>query len=436
MLQSNTTLLSFAEAKLNSCNVIHSVFACTGNPVDLWNYDGALKRGTGGADWKGRFKSGNWLFNPFFRNLFLTRTKFHVVFLPCMLVSLDQKPLRVLVADDSASIRTLLSHTLEKWGYDVTVCSTGTEVWNYVRRGIQFNIMILDWIMPGMSGVELCQKIRSLNTDGYCYIILLTGNSTTNDIIEGLNSGADDYLVKPLSLAELKARVTVGNRMFQYEHDLRNKEQDVRISCYKTLTELAEARDYETGTHLTRIASLSRRLAEEAGCKPEFCRELEFFAPMHDIGKVGIPDGILHLPRKLTPVEFEIMKTHADIGYQILKDKETLETAAEIAWTHHERWNGSGYPRGIKGENIPLSGRIVSIVDVYDALRSVRPYKTRFSHEDSTEWIESQSGIAFDPDLIDAFKRCKDDLCRIFDSQYSEEAAEMLIRSESTDRTL
>ncbi len=346
-----------------------------------------------------------------------------------MLLSADSRPLRVLVADDSASIRTLLSHTLEKWGYDVTTCSTGTEVWNYVKRGMNFNIMILDWVMPGMSGIELCQKIRSIPIEGYCYIILLTGNSTTNDIIEGLSSGADDYLVKPVSIAELKARITVGRRMFQYEHDLKNKEQDVRISCYKTLTELAEARDYETGTHLTRIASLSRRLAEESGCTPEFCRELEFFAPMHDIGKVGIPDGILHLPRKLTTLEFEMMKTHTEIGYQILKDKETLETAAEIAWTHHEKWNGNGYPRGISGEAIPLSGRIVSIVDVYDALRSVRPYKTGFSHEDSCEWIESQSGISFDPDLIDAFINCKEDLREIFESQYSEEIVKNLIYS-------
>ncbi len=357
-------------------------------------------------------------------------------YLESMLIPAEQKPLRVLVADDSASIRTLLSHTLEKWGYDVTSCSTGTDVWNCVKRGLNYNILILDWIMPGMSGVELCQKIRSLPSQGYCYIILLTGNSTTNDIIQGLNSGADDYLVKPVSIAELKARITVGRRMFQYEHDLKNKEQDVRISCYKTLTELAEARDYETGTHLTRIAALSRCLAETAGCSEEFCRELEFFAPMHDIGKVGIPDGILHLPRKLSPVEFEIMKTHADIGHQILNGKETLETAAEIAWTHHEKWDGSGYPRGISGENIPLSGRIVSIADVYDALRSMRPYKTGFSHEESSEWIISQSGISFDPDLIQAFIKCKDEMCRIFESQYNEDTAKTILKAESPDRTL
>ncbi|MBQ0167801.1 MAG: response regulator [Treponema sp.] len=326
--------------------------------------------------------------------------------------------LRVLVADDSNAVRTLLEKSLDDWGYDVTVCSNGNDAWKLIKKGDYYHILILDWVMPGLTGPEICERIRSLKDNLYRYVLILTANDSTTDLISGLNSGADDYLVKPVSIPELKARLNVARRMFNYERSLLNKETDVRLSCYKTLTELAEVRDYETGMHLSRIASLSRRLAQEAGCDRDFCDNLELFAPMHDIGKVGIPDGILHLPRKLTPVEFEIMKTHAEIGYQILEDKDTFEFAAEIAYTHHEKWDGSGYPRGLKGEQIPLSGRIVGLVDVYDALRSVRPYKTAFKHDDSVEWIVKAAGKSFDPDLVDAFLHCENDLRDLFNMQY------------------
>ncbi len=326
--------------------------------------------------------------------------------------------LRVLVADDSKAVRTLLEHSLTGWGYDVTTCTNGNDAWNCIKKGEYYHILILDWVMPGLTGPELCERIRGLKDNLYRYTLILTANDSTTDLIEGLNSGADDYLVKPVSIPELRARLNVAKRMFDYERTLYNKEADVRLSCYKTLTELAEVRDYETGMHLSRIASLSRRLAEEAGCDEEFCDKLEMFAPMHDIGKVGIPDGILHLPRKLTPVEFEIMKTHASIGYEILRDKDTFEFAAEIAYTHHEKWDGTGYPRGLKGEEIPLAGRIVGLVDVYDALRSLRPYKASFKHDESAEWIKKAAGKSFDPDLVEAFCNCEDDLRNLFNMQY------------------
>lgn len=326
--------------------------------------------------------------------------------------------LRVLVADDSNAVRTLLEHSLTNWGYEVTTCTSGTEAWNRIKKGGDYQILILDWVMPGLTGPELCERIRELNDNMYRYTLILTANDSTSDLVEGLNSGADDYLVKPVSIPALHARLNVAQRMFNYERTLLNKEADVRLGCYKTLTELAEVRDYETGMHLSRIASLSRRLAEEAGCDKEFCEKLEVFAPMHDIGKVGIPDGILHLPRKLTPVEFEIMKTHASIGYEILCDKDSFEFAAEIAYTHHEKWDGTGYPRGLKGEEIPLAGRIVGLVDVYDALRSVRPYKNSFKHDESAEWIKNASGKFFDPDLVEAFCSCENELRDLFNMQY------------------
>lgn len=340
----------------------------------------------------------------------------------------SDRKLKALIADDSASIRVLLSHTLTKMGYEVVECTNGTEVWKYIRKGEHFNIFILDWVMPGLSGVELCKKIRQSNTAGYQYILLLTGNSSVNDMIEGLESGADDYLAKPVSIPELKARIKIGERLFEYERRLKIEEENIRVSCYKTLTELAEARDHETGTHLSRIAGLARCLAEAAGCSPAFCDDIEMFSPMHDIGKVGIPDGILHLPRRLTAAEFEIMKTHPVIGYEILKDKETLEFAAEIAYTHHEKWDGTGYPQKLAGERIPLSGRIVAIADTYDALRSIRPYKLPFSHEETSNWIKNAAGKDFDPDLIKVYKKVEHKLEEIFNSQYDPKLAEAILK--------
>jgi putative two-component system response regulator len=343
-----------------------------------------------------------------------------------------KKPLKALIADDSASIRTLLKHTLTKMGYEVTECTNGTEVWKLIKKGTYFNIFILDWVMPGLSGLDICQKIRNSNTTDYQYILLLTGNDSVNDMIQGLESGADDYLVKPVSIPELKARIKIGERLFDYENRLKSEEESIRISCYKTLTELAEARDHETGSHLSRIAGLARCIAEAAGCSQEFCNCIEMFSPMHDIGKVGIPDGILHLPRRLTEAEFAIMKTHPEIGYQILKDKETLEIAAEIAYTHHEKWDGSGYPRGLSGENIPLSGRIVAIADTYDALRSIRPYKLPFDHDESARWIKESAGKAFDPDLIKVFEKVEHKLEDIFNSQYDPKLAEAVLKNTKT----
>ena len=156
----------------------------------------------------------------------------------------EKKTLKALIADDSASIRTLLKHTLTKMGYEVTECTNGADVKNLLKKGIHFNIFILDWIMPGLSGLEICKKIRSIESSDYQYILLLTGNSSINDMIEGLESGADDYLTKPISITELKARIKIGERLFEYETRLKNEEENIRFSCYKTLTELAEARDH------------------------------------------------------------------------------------------------------------------------------------------------------------------------------------------------
>ena len=194
----------------------------------------------------------------------------------------------------------------------------------------------------------------------------------------------------------------------------KEQEEQVRLETYRAITLTAEMRDEETGAHLVRIGAYARLLAETLGLPGKFTRDLELFAPFHDIGKVGIPDRILLAPRKLDPDEFEIMKSHALIGYNILKDKPSLALAAEIARGHHERWDGSGYPSHLKETEIPLAARITAVVDVYDALRSRRPYKAPWDHPRTAEHIREQGGIHFDPSVVEAFFQVQEGFQEIF----------------------
>lgn len=188
----------------------------------------------------------------------------------------------------------------------------------------------------------------------------------------------------------------------------RERELHVRVECYRALSDLAEARDNDTGEHLKRISLYSRLIAQALRMPRKFLDDIELFSPLHDIGKVGIADSILLAPRKLTPEEFEIMKTHVTIGHEILKGRETLEMATEITRHHHEHWDGTGYPDGLTGEAIPLSARIVGLVDVYDALRSERPYKKPWPHDDAVEVIRTGAGTHFDPSLVALFLSMED----------------------------
>jgi PAS domain S-box-containing protein len=185
--------------------------------------------------------------------------------------------------------------------------------------------------------------------------------------------------------------------------DRKSKEDEVLLEAYRAITLTAEMRDEETGEHLIRIGSYCRLLAETMGMPNKFCRDLEIFAPFHDIGKVGIPDSILLAPRRLDPGEFDLMKTHTVMGYNILKGKKSLAMAAEIALYHHERWDGTGYPYGLKETEIPLSARITAVADVYDALRSRRPYKGPMEHRRVVDYITANSGVHFDPSVVRAF---------------------------------
>ncbi|MEE8382525.1 MAG: HD domain-containing phosphohydrolase, partial [Thermodesulfobacteriota bacterium] len=311
--------------------------------------------------------------------------------------------MKILIADDDPATRFILEDSLSEWEYEVISVSDGEQAWEVLHNEGPPRMAVIDWLMPGIDGVTLCKRVKEEKDKPFIYIILLTGKSDTEDVVEGLNAGADDFLKKPVDLSELRSRLAVGARTLKYEEMLLESERKVRVECYNALSALAEARDNETGQHLKRICLYSRLLSERLGMNRQFMKDIEIFSAMHDIGKVGIPDEILLAPRKLSSKEFEVMKTHTTLGYQILSGRTTFEMAEDIAHYHHEKFNGKGYPEGLKGEAIPMCGRIVALVDVYDALCSKRPYKESWSHADAVNLIKNEREEHFDPVVTDAF---------------------------------
>jgi putative two-component system response regulator len=330
--------------------------------------------------------------------------------------------MRILVAEDDSTMRRLLERLLAGWGHEPIAAATGEEAWRVLQEDDAPRLALTDWDMPGMTGVELCRKLRQNVFEHYTYVILLTARGQQSDIVDGMNTGADDYIVKPFDRLELHARVRAGERVLALE---------TRDLVIFALAKLAESRDPDTGEHLERVRSYCRVIAQQlAGVEkfndtvdPAFIRAIHLTSPLHDIGKVGIPDSILLKPGRLTKEEFDIMKTHAAIGAETLdaavsqfQDARFLVMARDIAATHHERFNGCGYPAGLSGEAIPLCGRIMALADVYDALTSKRVYKDAQSHEEARFILIEESGSHFDPDVVDAFVRAEDEFVAIAES--------------------
>jgi putative two-component system response regulator len=316
--------------------------------------------------------------------------------------------MNILIVDDNEVAIEVLRGVLTQAGYAVECAVNGRQAMEILRAGA-CRLVISDWDMPEMDGLELCRAIRCGDMPGYTYAILLTSHDTTEEKVAGLAAGADDFIAKPFEPAELLARVRTGERVLSLET------RDVAIFA---MAKLAESRDPETGAHLERVRSYCRILAQHlagvAALKDvvtaEYIRLIYQTSPLHDIGKVGIPDSVLLKPGRLSDREFEIMKTHTEIGAQTLDAAlrqfpgiKFLEMARDIALTHHERVDGTGYPLGLRGEQIPLCGRIVALADVYDALTSKRVYKNAFAHDVAKSIITAESGQQFDPIVIEAF---------------------------------
>jgi len=316
--------------------------------------------------------------------------------------------MRILIVDDDDIALEMLSMALQQSGHSTESAGNGQDALRLVREG-GFRMVITDWEMPRMTGLELCAAIRNEDLPGYVYVIILTAHNTPEEVVEGLSAGADDFLTKPFNPPELAVRVRAGERVLALET------RDVAIFA---MAKLAESRDPETGLHLDRVRTYARNVAnriarlDKPGYAIEqgFIRTIYLTSPLHDIGKIGIPDSILLKPGRLSDREFDIMKTHTTMGAQTLQaaldqfpDATFLTMARDIANSHHERYDGSGYPGGLVGANIPLCGRIVALADVYDALTTKRVYKNAFSHEVARSIITEESGSHFDPLVVETF---------------------------------
>jgi putative two-component system response regulator len=319
--------------------------------------------------------------------------------------------MRILIVDDDAVSLEMLGHALQRSGHEVTTAGNGREALAIVRGG-SCRLVISDWEMPEMTGVELCRAIRAEDGAGYVYVILLSARGQ-KDVVEGLSAGADDFMSKPFNPAELSVRVRIGERVLSLET------RDLTIFA---MAKLAESRDPETGAHLERVCNYSRVLANYLSTQAKFAKTVDagyvrliyLTSPLHDIGKVAIPDCVLLKPGRLSDREFEIMKEHTSLGARTLDaalkehpEAKFLRMAKEIAASHHERFDGTGYPNQIKGTDIPLCGRIVALADVYDALSSKRIYKGAFTHDVARSLILGDTGTHFDPDIVNAFLACE-----------------------------
>lgn len=318
---------------------------------------------------------------------------------------------KVLVTDDDALQQLILRKYLEGNGYEVLEACNGSEALKVLSDDPDIRMLITDLVMPRMDGYELIQAVRERQMR-YVYIIVLTGMDDKDALVKALSLGADDFLIKPVFPDELKLRILGGSRLLNLEGH-----EEIIFSMVR----LCEFRSDETGYHLERIQEYTRLLARHlsnyyptTGLTLSMADEIARVSPLHDVGKVAIPDHILHKPGKLTIEEWAIMKTHASIGGRLIKDiydkvvSPYLWFAYEIAMFHHEKWDGTGYPEGLREENIPLPARIVALADVYDALTSKRCYKPVFSHEQSKEIIIKAKGQHFDPMLVETFLALED----------------------------
>ncbi len=328
--------------------------------------------------------------------------------------------MHVLLVDDNEVSLTLLEATLTRAGYTVRCARDGAEALDIITRDT-IRLVVSDWEMPRMSGVDLCRALRARSDAGYVYFILITARGSREALAEGFAAGVDDFITKPCDPTELIARVRAGQRILSLE---------TRDMAIFAMAKLAESRDPETGAHLERVRSYCRILARELANDPryaaeaddEFVRLMYLTSPLHDIGKVGIPDSVLLKAGRLSDREFDIMKQHAAIGAETLDAAlrmypgvKFLEMARDIAATHHERWDGTGYPRGLRAEQIPLCGRIMALADVYDALTSKRVYKVAFTHDVTRAMIEQESATHFDPGVVDAFLRAEQQFIAVRD---------------------
>jgi putative two-component system response regulator len=347
---------------------------------------------------------------------------------------MKDKPVILVVDDQLQNIELLEAHLVPQ-GYKIVKATNGKEALGELS-GNQIDLIMLDIMMPGMDGFEVTHRIRQDNIHRLLPIILVTALRETEDRVKGIEAGCDDFISKPFDKTELLARVRsllkvkayndlMANYRKELESEIASRTEELRYA-FKSIKEASletiyrlsvasEYKDQTTGAHIMRMSHYAAAVARCMGMDENAIENTLYAAPMHDLGKLGIPDFILGKPAKLNPMEWKIMKQHTVIGAKILNGSkaEFIRLGETIAQNHHEKWDGSGYPNGLKGLEIPIAGRITAIADVFDALTSKRPYKGPLSAEKSLAIIGEERGSHFDPDVVNAFVAIQDEILTI-----------------------
>ena len=349
---------------------------------------------------------------------------------------MKNKP-KILVVDDENRNLRLMEAMLIPLGYQVIFARDGLEALEQVRKNSP-DVILLDVMMPKMDGFEVARQLKEGEATKIIPIVMVTALREVEDRIKALEVGADDFLSKPVDKSELIATMNSQLKVKAYHDHMRNYQKELEAEVTKRTEQLqqafekiklasldtiyrlsraAEHKDKDTGAHIQRMSHYAATVARKVGLNQETVEAILYAAPMHDVGKIGIPDHILLKPGRLDPAEWEIMKQHTIAGVEILEgsDAESIKLAEAIAFTHHEKWDGSGYPKGLKGSEIPLAGRIAAIADVFDALVSKRPYKEPFPLEKAFSIIKEGRGSHFDPEVVDAFMAVEDEILSIRD---------------------
>lgn len=328
---------------------------------------------------------------------------------------------KILVIDDDETVLRLMKRRLEHEGYRNVIVTALPRLGLELFESSEPDLLILDLNMPDMDGFEVLKSLRKMHPEQLAKtpVLVLTGEGVHEKKLQALSLGARDFLPKPFDPAELAVRVR-GNlevrglmrRLTKHSEELdlkvrlRTAELDrANLEIIHRLMAAAEYRDDDTGSHIHRMSRYAELVARALGLSCQQCERILMASPMHDLGKIGIPDNILLKPGKLTAEEWEVMKSHTTIGANLLanSNSELIKLAEVIAITHHEKWNGQGYPFGLQGTDIPLEGRIVAVCDVFDALTSERPYKKAWEVQKALDVIKGDSGTHFDPDIVEAF---------------------------------
>ena len=348
----------------------------------------------------------------------------------------------ILVVYDQPQNIELLEAILSPLGYEIVRAANGEEALEKLS-GNQIDLILLDVMMPGIDGFEVTRRVRQDNKHHLLPIILVTALREKEDRIKGIEAGCDDFISKPIDKTELLARVRsllkvkayndlMSNYRKELESDVGRRTEELKqalemikaasLDTIYRLSIASEYKDVDTGWHIKRVSCYSAAVARRMGLDEKTIETILYAAPMHDLGKIGIPDMILLKPAMLDPAEWKIMKKHTVIGAKILNgsDSEFIRLGEIIARSHHEKWDGSGYHDGLKGKDIPIAGRITAIADVFDALTSKRPYKDPFSVKDSLVIIRAGRGNHFDPDVVDAFFAIQDEILAIKKEYYDD----------------